>query len=112
MDGSELLTVGLRLNINTKADVARSWTMSIKLHDWMIDCVDYEEKYRLQSGGNGSGWHRHQWDADEESAKRGKLPAPELEGTETHDEFLIRGLGVFNVRVNAVSHGEPELQFS
>lgn len=111
-DGNEVTTIELRLNINMKAEVARSWTMSIKLHDWMIDCLDYEQRYRLQGGGDGSGWHRHQWDSDEESAKRGKLPAPEMDGIASHNEFLVRGFSVFNVRVNAMNHGQPDLQLT
>jgi len=112
LDGNETLTVELKLNINTKSEMALAWTMSIKLHDWLIDCLDYEEKYRTHDGEIGRGWHRHGWDPNDETAKHLKIPASEVGDISTHDDFLLRGFSVFRLRVNAVSHGQPDLQFT
>jgi hypothetical protein len=102
-------TTTLRLNIITRGESALSWSMSLKLHGIRIDGLDHEGRYKSSDGSVGRGWHRHEWDADESSAERRKIPAVEIEGVETRDDFLIRGFSVMRIRLNAIDHGQELL---
>jgi len=103
------VTATLRLNITTRAESPLNWSMALKLHGVRIDGVDHESRFRMIDSGFGHGWHRHMWDSSEESAERDKLPITVLDGVSTRDQFLIRGLSVLKVRLNAVDHGQELL---
>jgi len=105
----ETITTELRLNLHARDEMPQSWTMSLKLHGIRIDGLDHEAKFKTGDGNTGRGWHRHQWDADEESAERRKVEVRDLDDVVTREEFLIRGLSVLKVRLNALDHGQFSL---
>jgi hypothetical protein len=102
----------LRLNIAAaRPDIPSCWQMALKLHRTRIDGIDYEAKYTTIDGTIAHGWHRHRWIASEDSAERGKVPAAELDGVETREQFLIRGLSLLRIRLNKADHGIDFLPF-
>ena len=102
-------TAGVRLNISAVAESPLCWTMALKLHDIRIDGVDYESRFRLANGDVGHGWHRHQWNASDETADRHKVEVADFDTVTTRDEFIIRGLSLMRVRLSAVDHGQDLL---
>jgi len=100
------ITADLRLNINALGEHPTSWTMALKLHDTRIDGFDFETKFDMLDGQEGRGWHRHHWDAVEESAKYHKLPVSALDKIDTREDFIIRGLSLLKIRVNPIDHGQ------
>jgi hypothetical protein len=108
-EANHSVTTELRLNIAARDDHPESWTVALKLHGVRIDGIDYEPRFRTIDGEIAHGWHRHQWDPDEEKAERGKVPIANFEGVEDREQFLIRALSVLRVKLNAVDHGQDTL---
>lgn len=104
-------TVVLRLNISTRGPQPTAWSMAVKLHGIRIDGVDHEGRFTTEDGKTAVGWHRHCWDPIEESAERHKVPVSVMDDIKTVEDFLVRGLSLLRVRLNAVDL-DQELRFA
>jgi hypothetical protein len=96
----------IRLNINCQSKVPEGWTIALKLHNERVDGIDWESEFTAADGSTGHGWHRHQWNQREQSAKRIKIPAPDFDGIDAREQFLTRALSVMRIRLNARDYGE------
>ncbi|SRR5258708_4012829 len=96
----------LRLNVNCQSKIPEGWTISLKMHDERIDGFDWESKFDAVDGTEGHGWHRHQWSQREQSAKHAKIPAPDLDGIDAREQFLIRTLSLIRIKTNARDYGD------
>jgi hypothetical protein len=96
----------IRLNVNCQSVMPEGWTIALKLHDERIDGFDFESVFDTANGSKARGWHRHQWDQRAQSAKRIKLPAPDLNGVDAREQFLNRALSMMRIRLNARDYGE------
>ncbi len=108
------VTASLRLNIAGGADrPLTSWSLALKLHNVRIDGVDHEFRFDMPDGTFGHGWHRHQWNASDESAERHKLPVGDhLQRLSDGHGFLVRSLTLLNIQMNSIDHGQDELLFA
>ncbi len=98
--------VVIRLNVNCQSVFPEGWTIALKLHNERIDGFDWEAKFVTRGGGTGRGWHRHQWDQSKQSAKEWKIPAPDLNGADSREQFIIRALKMMRINLNARDYGD------
>ncbi|MFY9674227.1 MAG: hypothetical protein WAK13_07220 [Terriglobales bacterium] len=112
-DYANSCSVVLRLNIHCKhPKYVEGWTIALKLHNTRIDGLDFELKYTGGDGALHSGWHRHIWDHRLQSAEKNKVPAQDLNGIGSREEFLIRALKFFRIDLNATDYGTDSLPFA
>jgi hypothetical protein len=109
LSNGDVVTTELYFNVNAASDTPTGWSMSLKLHEKRIDGFDWEKRFPMLSGDMGRGWHRHHWDAKEESAEDHKLPVSDLETVLRREQFLIRGLALMKVRLSPADHGQDDL---
>lgn len=102
----DVVTATLRLNINTVSDRPYGWTMALKLHNKRIDGFDWESGFDAMDGDRGHGWHRHEWNAKHEEAEILKVAVDSFDGITTQDEFLIRGMNLLRIQLNAKDLGQ------
>jgi len=108
-DSGQVVIAQLRLNIHARDDSPLSWQVSLKLHSIRIDGIDYEGRFPTADGSTGRGWHRHKWNAAEDSAERWKVPLGDMDGIKTREEFLIRTFSLMRIDLNAVDDGQGSL---
>jgi len=112
-DFANEVNVVLRINISCKHPTyPEGWTFTLKLHNTRIDGFDYEEKFTGHDGVQYSGWHRHIWNVNAQSAERHKVPAVDLNGVASREEFVIRVLKLLHVSVSATDYGQDLLPFA
>lgn len=105
----------VRLNINCESPRRTGWSVSVKLHQIRIDCIDWEGWFNIAPGKRGVGWHRHTWDrnaGDAENSGFGKQPVIGLDDeTISRSEFLTRVFKEMRVLLNSIDHGNDQLPF-
>jgi len=96
-DAGQSVDVLIRLNLNCKSAKSSGWTASLKIgKSNRIDCVDFE---------GGTGWHRHDFSEEQQSAERSKSSITGFHDHLTQAEFLVRALKLMKIAVNKHSDG-------
>ena len=98
--------VVLRLNVHCQSTLPQGWTIALKLHNERIDGLDWESEYTAADGSTLHGWHRHQWNQREQSAKRLKMPAGDLDTVDSREQFLIRAFSIMRITVSGRDYGD------
>lgn len=101
--------VPLQLNISCKAPLIVSWAISLKLHRIRIDGIDWHRRFIDPNGEKQYGWHRHEFDAHEQTADHRRVPTDILQNAQSRADFLIRTLKQMNILLSGVDHGNYEL---
>lgn len=90
------------------------WSAALILQQVRIDGIDWQPAYPLVDGTVGRGWHRHEWNPDEQHA-RIHVPLPDSFGVglRTVNDFLIRMSSSMRITWNASDAGfSDELPFA
>ena len=104
--------IQLRLNISCRSPFPVGWTISLKLHGVRIDGIDWHNKYDDPGGNECHGWHRHSYNARQQTADHVRVPITSLDDVNERTTFLIRAMSELRISLNSEdAHGTDELPF-
>jgi hypothetical protein len=80
----------------------RYWSVALLLHGMRVDGIDWLHSYPCEDRSQGTGWHRHYWDADAMNADiHVPLPLSFGSGLVHVQDFLIRASKEMRIDWNA-----------
>jgi hypothetical protein len=95
----------VKINVNCQSVVPEGWTIALKVHKERVDGFDHEPEFDAIDGTKASGWHRHQWDQRQQTAKYIKIPISDFDGVDSREQFVIRAFNLMRIKVNRTDHG-------
>ena len=91
----------LRLKIVCSSAVPSGWAISVVHYspsgkDGRVDCIDHENRFTDINGQICSGFHRHEWDREQDDCKRLKSALTDFKPLDAGD-FIKQAFALMNI---------------